>query len=59
MTAHDSDQVQVHVDYLSGKVYEVPSRSTDVAADAAKNILNMAFRSGEGIPDVLVMDHDP
>ena len=53
------DQVQVHVDYLSGKVHAVPTRSTDTAADAAKVILEMALRSGDGVPDVLVVDHDP
>ena len=59
LTAQGFDQVQVHVDYLSGKVYAVPCRSTDTAADAAKHILDMALRSGDGIPDVLVVDHDP
>ena len=59
MTATGFDQVQVHVDYLSGKVHAVPTRSTDTAADAARIILDMALRSGDGIPDVLVVDHDP
>jgi len=58
-TATGFDQVQVHVDYLSGKVHAVPVRSTDNAADAARIILDMALRSGDGIPDVLVVDHDP
>ncbi len=52
------NQVPVHVDYLSGKVYALPCRSTYTAADAAKHILDMTFRSGDGIPDVLVVDHD-
>ena len=59
MTGTGFDQVQVHVDYLSGKVHAVPTRSTDTAADAARIILDMALRSGDGIPDVLVVDHDP
>ncbi len=58
-TAAGFDQVQVHVDFLSGKVHAVPTKSTDTAADAAKIILEMALRSGDGIPDVLVVDHDP
>jgi hypothetical protein len=52
LTAQGFDQIQVHVDNLSGKVYAVPCRSTDTAADAAKLILDMALRSGYGIPDV-------
>ena len=58
-TAAGFDQVQVHVDFLSGKVHAVPTKSTDTAADAAQIILEMALRSGDGIPDVLVVDHDP
>jgi len=58
-TAAGFDQVQVHVDFLSGKVHAVPTRSTDTAADAAAIILEMALRSGDGIPDTLVVDHDP
>ena len=59
MTAAGFDQVQVHVDFLSGKVHAVPTRATDSAADAAQILLEMALRSGDGIPDVLVVDHDP
>ena len=58
-TAAGFDQVQVHVDHLSGKVHAVPTRATDTAADAARIILEMALRSGDGVPDVLVVDHDP
>jgi len=58
-TATGFDQIQVHVDYLSGKVHAVPTRSTATSADAAQIILEMALRSGDGIPDVLVVDHDP
>jgi hypothetical protein len=59
MTASGFDQVQVHVDHLSGKVHAVPTRTPDTAADAARIILEMALRSGDGVPDVLVVDHDP
>ncbi len=59
LTAQGFDQVLVHVDYLSGKFYAVPCRSTDTAANSAKHILDMALRIGDGIPDVLVVDHDP
>ncbi len=53
MTASGFDQVQV-----SGKVHAVPTRSTDTAADAARFILE-TLRSGDGVPDVLIVDHDP
>jgi hypothetical protein len=58
-TAAGFDQIQVQVDLLSGKVYAVPTRSTDTAAQAAQVILDMVLRSGDGVPDVLVVDHDP
>jgi hypothetical protein len=58
-TASSFDQVQVHVDHLSRKVHAVPTRLTDTAADAARIILEMALRSGDGVPHVLVVDHDP
>jgi hypothetical protein len=57
LTAQGFDQV--HVDYLSHKVHAVPTRSTDTAADAAQIILNMALQSGDNVPEVLVVDHDP
>jgi hypothetical protein len=62
MTAAGFDQVQVRqvlVDHLSSKVHAVPTRATATAADAAQIILEMALRSGDGVPDVLVVDHDP
>ncbi len=59
MSESGFDQVQVPVDHLSGKVHAIPTRSTDTAADAARIILEMALRSGDGVPDVLVVDHDP
>ncbi len=50
--------IQNHVDLLSGKVHTVPTRSTATAADAAAIIRDMCLRSGDGFPDVLVVDHD-
>ena len=37
----------------------MPTRATDTAADAARIILETVLRSVDGIPDVLVVDHDP
>jgi hypothetical protein len=53
------DMIQNHVDLLSGKVHAVPTRATATAADAAEIIRDMCLRSGDGFPDVLVVDHDP
>ena len=58
MTAAGFDMIQNHVDLLSGKVHAVPTRSTATAADAATIIRDMCLRSGDGFPDVLVVDHD-
>ncbi len=58
-TAKGFDQVQIHVDYSSGQVHAVPTKSTDTAADAARIIIDMALRSGDGIPEALVVDHNP
>jgi transposase InsO family protein len=49
----------VIVDLLSGKVHATPSKSTDNAAMAAQTLLDHSLRSGDGVPDVLVVDHDP
>ena len=57
-TAAGFDMIQNHVDLLSGKVHAVPTRSTATAADAAAIICDMCLRSGDGFPDVLVVDHD-
>jgi hypothetical protein len=46
------------VDLLSGKVHAVPTRATVTAADAAAIVRDMCQRSGDGFPDVLVVDHD-
>ena len=53
------DMIQNHVDLMSGKVHAVPTRATATAADAADIIRDMCLRSGDGFPDVLVVDHDP
>ena len=58
-TAAGFDMIQNHVDLLTGKVHAVPTRSTATAAEAARIILEMGLSSGAGIPDVLVVDHDP
>ena len=39
-------------------MHAVPARSTATAADAAAIIRDMCLRSGDGFPDVLVVDHD-
>ena len=58
-TADGFDMIQNHVDLLSGKVHAVPTRATATASDAADIIRDMCLRSGNGFPDVLVVDHDP
>ncbi len=57
-TAAGFDMIQNYVDLLSGKVHAVPTRSTATAADAVAIIRDMCLRSGDGFPDVLVVDHD-
>ncbi len=52
------DMIQNHVDLLTGKVHAVPARATATAADAAAIIRDMCLRSGDGFPDVLVVDHE-
>ena len=39
-------------------MHAVPSRATVTAADAAVIVRDMCLRSGDGFPDVLVVDHD-
>ncbi len=58
-TAGGFDMIQNHVDLLSGKVHAVPTRATATAKDAVEIIRGMCLRSGNGFPDVLVVDHDP
>ncbi len=53
------DMIQTHIDLLSGKVHAVPTRATATAANAADIIRDKCLRSGDGFPDVLVVDHGP
>jgi hypothetical protein len=48
------------VEYLSGKVQAVPTRSTDTSVYTARIILEMALRSGYGILAMMLcfMYHD-
>jgi hypothetical protein len=57
-TAAGFDMIQNHVGLLSGRVHAFPTRSTATAADAAAIISDLCLRSGDGFPDVLVVDHD-
>jgi hypothetical protein len=63
MTAVGFDQVQAHVDHLSGtgKVHAVPTRATDTAADAARIVLTSRLRcpSAWATAFAQVVDHDP
>ncbi len=52
------NMIQNHVHLLFGKVHAVPTHATATAADAAEIIYNMCLRSGDGYPDVLVVDHN-
>ncbi len=53
------DIIQNHVDLLSGKVHAVPTRASATAADPAEIIGDKCLRSGDGFPNVLVVEHDP
>ncbi len=53
------DMIQNHVDLLLGKVHAVPTCATATAAEASEIIRDMCLRSGDGFPNVLVVDHDP
>ena len=37
----------------------LPTRDTATAAEAAKIFLDVCLRNGSGVPDVVVLDHDP
>ena len=56
-TAAGFDQLMVIVDLLSGKVHATPPKSTDNAAAAAQTLLDHSLRSGDSIPNVLVVHH--
>jgi hypothetical protein len=49
--------IKNHADLLSGKVHAVLTRVTATAADAAAIIHDICLRSGDGFPDVLVVEH--
>ena len=59
VTAAGFNQLMVIVNLLSGKVHAMQSKSTDNAAMAAQTLLDHSLRSGDGVPDVLVVDHYP
>ena len=39
-----------------GKVHAVPTSATATAKDAADILVDMCMRSGDGLPDVIVVD---
>ncbi len=49
------DFLQVHVDFLTGRVWLVPTVKTAMAEIAARNFVALFFRD-VGLPDVLVSD---
>ena len=59
VTAACFDQLMVIVDLLSGKVHATPTKLTDNTATAAQTLLDHSLLSGDGVPDVLVVDHNP
>ncbi len=52
------NMIQNHIDLLSGKVHAVPTCAMATAADATATLRDMCLRSGNGFPNVLVVDHD-
>jgi len=58
-SAEGFNLVQVHIDHLSGKVVSIPTRDTATAAEAAQTFLDVCLRNGTGVPDAVVVDHDP
>jgi hypothetical protein len=58
MTEGWFNMIQNHVDLLLGRVHtHSPHWRYGNAAEAAEIIHNMCLRSGNGFPDVLVVDH--
>ena len=55
--ASGHDFLQVHIDFLTGRVWLVPTHKTATAAVAATNFVSSVFRD-VGLPDVLVSDRD-
>jgi hypothetical protein len=52
------NMTQNHVDLLSGKVQAVPTSATVTAKDATDILVEMCMRSDDGLPDVIVVDHN-
>jgi hypothetical protein len=52
------DFLQVHIDFLTGRVWLVPTFKTATSAKAAGNFVASVFRD-VGLPDTLVSDRDP
>jgi len=55
--ASGHDFLQVHINFLTGRVWLVPTHKTATATTAASNFVGSVFRD-VGIPDVLVSDRD-
>ena len=55
--ASGHDFLQVHIDFLTGRVWLVPTHKTATATTAASNFVGSVFRD-VGLPDVLVSDRD-
>ena len=58
-TADGFDVIRNHADLVSGKEHAAPTRATAAAADAAEIVRDTCLRSGDGCPNVRVVDHDP
>ena len=58
-SAEGFNLMQVHIDHLSGKVVSSPTRDTATAAEAAQIFLDVCLRNGTGVPDAVVVNHDP
>ena len=54
-TGHDF--LQVHIEFLTGRVWLVPTYKTATASTAASNFVGSVFRN-VGLPDVIVSDRD-
>ena len=55
--ASGHDFLQVHIDFLTGRVWLVPTHKTATATTAASNFVGSVFRD-VGLPDVLVSDRN-
>ena len=57
-TATGFDMIQNQIDLLSSKVQPTPTHSTATATTAARILVENILPSGDGLPDVIVVDHD-